>query len=71
MFPKLCLDTELGCEANISEGEAAASLAGSSAEGKALLCWLCLLLGGYSLGPGALCSQGEASLKARKLPRAL
>lgn len=45
--------------------------AGSSAEGTALLHCFCLLLGGCSLRTGALCSQGGASLKARKLPRAL
>lgn len=33
VFPKLCLDTELGCGANVSEGEAAASLAAPSTLG--------------------------------------
>lgn len=43
VFPKLCLDTDLDCGANVSKGEAAASLAavgtlGLGAEQKAKPC---------------------------------
>lgn len=73
-FPKLCLDKfwhlwskclrRRGCSISGCCGH---PRAGSGAEGKALL----HSLGGCSLGTSALCRQGGASLKARKLPRAL
>lgn len=75
VFPKLGLDTELE---QVSPKERLqhlrllwALLDWEQSRRQSLAPLVLLLLGRCSLRTGALCSQGGASLKARKLPPAL